>query len=110
MSVKPPKRPLRVFRRNADDTQMIAGATADSYNAPSYGWEVATLFMRLTQAGTLAVYQRLRGSSTYVLTDQYAFLAAGVLRDTVQVTGEHIRVLFTNGGVAQTPEILVGLA
>ncbi len=110
MAVKPGKRPLRIFRRNALDAQLAIAGTADSFNAPSYGWEVVTLFMRLTQAGTLEVYQRLRSNSTYVLTDQYVFAAAGMLRDTVQVTGEHVRVLFTNGGVAQSPEILVGLA
>lgn len=110
MAVKPRKRPLRIFRRNSANALLGIGLTADSYNAPSYGWETLSLFMRLTQAGTLEVYQRMRSNSTYVMTDQYVLAAAGVVRDTVQITGEHVRVLFTNGGVAQRPEIVATLA
>jgi hypothetical protein len=87
----------------------IAG-TVDSFGAPSYGWEVVTLFADLAQAGTVEVYQRLRGSSSWALTNQYVYAAAGILSDVVQVTGEQVRVLFTNGGVAQKPEMIFGLA
>lgn len=109
MAVKPRRRPCRILRLNSADTALIAAATADSYLAPSYGWEALTLAARLTQAGTVEVYQRMRSSSSWMLTDQYVFAAAGVLRDTVQITDELVRVLFTNGGVAQSPEILATL-
>lgn len=104
------RRPMRIFRRNSADSAIAIAGTAESYVAPSYGWTSIPISMRLTQAGTLEIYQRQRSSSSWMLTDQFVYAAAGVLRTTVQVTDEQVRALFTNGGVQQTPEILVGLA
>lgn len=110
MAIRAEKRPLRCLRRDSTDTPVAIGGTVDSYGAPCYGWGVVNVQMLLTQAGTLVIYQRLRASSTWIAVATYALAAAGSVSDVVPVTGEQVRALFTNGGVQQSPEILVSLA
>lgn len=109
MPVQIHKRPLRILRRDSGDAAIAISGTLDSYTAPCFGWQVLTLFARLTQTGTIEVYQQLRGSSTFGLTDTWTLTGGGRLRTSVQVTGERIRVLFTNGGTAQSPELVATL-
>jgi hypothetical protein len=101
---------MRILRNNSASAQTGANATIDSFVAPSYGWTVVPILMTLTQAGTLEIYQRLRSNSSWSLTDQFILPAAGIVRTSVQITGEQVRALFTNGGVAQTPELLIAMA
>ncbi len=104
------RRPMRILRNNSASSQTAIAGTIDSFGAPSYGWTVVTILMTLTQAGTLEIYQRLRSDSSWTLTDQFVYAGAGVLRTSVQITGEQARALFTNGAVAQTPQLLIGMA
>lgn len=104
------KRPYRFYRYDTTDGALGIAGVEDSGGAPSYGWETISIHMVLTQAGTLVVYQRLRASSTWAITNTFAYLAAGVLDTVIPVTAEMVKIIFTNGGVAQAPEILCGLA
>jgi len=113
MPAKIARRPLRILRSDSLDVALNpfpgAGSTIDSVGAPCFGWQVLTLFSRHTQACTIQVFQRLRANSTFQVTDTWVYAGAGVLRAVVQLTGEHVRVLFTNGGVAQSPELICAM-
>lgn len=109
MAVGELRRPLRFLRRDSTYANVGAGGTVTG-GAPSYGRTVVTIYMSLAQAGTLVVYQRLRANSTFAAVGTYPLAAAGVVSTSVQITGEHVEVIFTNGGVAQKPELLIGLA
>jgi hypothetical protein len=101
---------MRFFRRNATNVALAVGGIADSQNAPSYGWDEISIFVRMPSGGgTLDVLQRLNASSTYVTTDSFVLLAAGFISINVPRTGEHVRGRFTNGAVVQSPEIILGL-
>lgn len=103
-------RPLAIWRRDSADSAIGASAAVNSGVAPAYGWGAISVFMRCPGgAGTLTIEQRLRRSSTWVTTDTFALGAAGVVSDVAVRTGELVRLVFTNGGTQQTPEILVGL-
>lgn len=103
------RRPLAFWRLDAAGSALGIGAAVNSGVAPAKGFEAMTVWMRLVQAGTLEIQQRLRASSTWVTTNTYALPGAGVVSDAVLRSGELVRAVFTNGGVAQTPELILEL-
>lgn len=105
-----PKRPLAILRRDSTGSSIGNGGTIDQEAAPCKGYEIALVHLRCPTAnGTLAIQQRMRGSSTFVQTDTFSPGGAGWDGGAAIIVGEHIRCLFTNGATAQVPEILVTL-
>lgn len=102
---------MRVLRNST----LVAQAGSVSSNiAPSFGWEVANVFMRLPGAsgGTLVIQQKIRNSTTWITTDTFTLAAAGVISDVAIITAEHIRAVFTEGGTVggQIADILVWMS
>jgi len=105
------RRQMRIFRRDALDLPLAGGGTAGTEVAPSYGFDEIRVFGRLPAGGgTLEVFQFLRANSTPVATNTIVLGAPGFMDASFPRTGELVAVSFTNGGVAQAPELLVTLA
>ena len=100
------RRPLKILRLDSATT-VIAAAGSTTGAAPCVGWGVLTIYCRFPGAGTITVNQRLRANSTFRQTDSFAFLAAGQLRTTVPLTGEHVQIVYTNDSAGnQNPELI----
>ena len=112
MPARTSRRPLRILRYDTTDNggvPLAGGGLIDSFGAPCFGWQVLTIYLRVALASQIEVYQRLRANSAWALTDQWIFLGATTQRVVVRLTGEHVRVLFTNGVGPQTPELVCTL-